>query len=1001
MDYHFPTGIFWDPREPPPPEVHEHIDHDKGLARPGGGLSKSQSVKRKEHKLLNNLAVTIPAAEPGAPALCVLVPLSIAIKARVVQDVAKITVTQLYFNKSERPIEQGGYTFPLPNGCTVTAFRCRVGKKKTLRGHVKPKEQAKEAFSDAVKRRVTAGLMEEATSEIFTASLGNIPANTKIKVEFSFVMQLKRRFAGAGASSRSTTTLTIPTSIAPRYGDAPPSSQLGLASTDVARGLSVEVEIDSCEMVANVSSPTHAVTVERGYSRGRAQTWVELTGGKTAQAEAGSARSVLARLSSERTDLGGDFVLDIETERGPGEEDSPQAVLEIHPTIEHQAAAMITIPPKLLLTSAGDARSSAHGLGEVVFLADRSGSMSDKMLSLKSAMQFFLRGIPLGRKFNVWCFGSNFISLWPKSIDYTEESLAMALGFVSDSFKSDMGGTELLHAIEAIVAARDKSTYLDVIVLTDGEVWRQDETLDFIRDARRQSGDMVRLFALGVGDAVSHALVEGIATAGGGYSEIVPARTRDGWEDRVVAMTHAALTSHWGSVEIEIQPDPVESEASVGAAALPSVLQSPTHLGAINLYQKGRIFLLFNSLSEPTKPRHIVLKITSGPADAIERVHIPLTIAGAKDDAIHTLATKSVLEDMRNQPPIHGYGDGGMTPGGDRTLGEALACRFSITSRWTSFFLSEENGDEIIDDPDLGETVLSPSGGVKAAIETRRRTAFAPSSAGGGTSSSAFLTRLRASLTLSGHGDKSMGHLTGDFPRTLLENAGRGSFEALLQHEPELPRPTGNHTTVITYSDGGGGDGSFSIGTSHEGIIKRPMAGRAPLRRSNSGATARCVPNDFMVPLGRAMPVRDGSRQFVRDLLRFQHFDGSFNFIGGWDELETALGCRYHGSVARLRQACGDGERTATAPATILGIPAKVAYALMVVELLQRDFMEFESLWRLMIMKARSFAEKQVPDEEVREGFVRTWLGLLAAKEGSRGREPAKQEVHTVPAEDI
>ena len=93
------------------------------------------------------------------------------------------------------------------------------------------------------------------------------------------------------------------------------------------------------------------------------------------------------------------------------------------------------------------------------------------MASLKSAMQFFLKGIPEGRIFNVWCFGSNYTSWQPCSVEYAEATSKSALSWVKNYFAADMGGTELFSAMNAIVAARDKTLMTDVIVLTDGEAW--------------------------------------------------------------------------------------------------------------------------------------------------------------------------------------------------------------------------------------------------------------------------------------------------------------------------------------------------------------------------------------------------------------------------------------------------------------------------------------------------------------------------------------------------
>lgn len=43
------------------------------------------------------------------------------------------------------------------------------------------------------------------------------------------------------------------------------------------------------------------------------------------------------------------------------------------------------------------------------------------------ALKLFLHSLPLGSKFNVISFGSNFSKLFPESIDYNEKSLKFAV----------------------------------------------------------------------------------------------------------------------------------------------------------------------------------------------------------------------------------------------------------------------------------------------------------------------------------------------------------------------------------------------------------------------------------------------------------------------------------------------------------------------------------------------------------------------------------------------
>lgn len=547
-------GIVWDPREPLPPAHYAPragVRHFESSRAPNPDFRNVGDV----HSDVKDLVIR--QADRN-----ILPPLSVSLTAQIIQDAAKVTVTQLFWNTTTNAIRKGSYTFPLPAGCTVTDFSCRVARNKIIRARVKPKQEARDAFDDSLRNKRMAGLLEQNTPEIFTTTLGNIPANTELKAEISFITLLKHRVADTG----SITILTIPTYIAPRYGDPPPGLQTA-ALTGISQGLAVQVEIITAESVREISSSTHPITVERGVGRTKCNTWRDFA---AADGE-DHVQTATVRLKDGSTFLDRDFVLDIATQPQNGLE-APHAWLESHPSFGNHRAIMLTIPPNLMFRN-----EPATEDAEIIFVADRSGSMDDKMNSLKSAMTFFLKGIPQGRRFNIWCFGSNHSYLWPNSRDYSQEALGEALAFVAQYFRSDMGGTELLPALKAIVMARDRSRMTDIIVLTDGEVWGLDETINFIQQTRTVTEGSVRFFALGVGNAVSHELVEGIAKAGGGYAEVIPAASQGGWEDRVVAMLSAALAAHLGPLQIELEDrceDEAQAEQSFDGKILTQLAQS-------------------------------------------------------------------------------------------------------------------------------------------------------------------------------------------------------------------------------------------------------------------------------------------------------------------------------------------------------------------------------------------------------------------------------------------
>jgi Vault protein inter-alpha-trypsin domain/von Willebrand factor type A domain len=538
MNRNIVAGIVWDSREPIPPEflgdfrVIEPQDRNARWQHFQRGPAIPQNVNNI-HQVRDGVEDFV-IRELGRN---ILPPLSSSLRARVIQDTAKITVTQLFWNNTNTTIPKGSYTFPLPVGCTVTDFSCRVGTNRIVRAKVKPKQEARDTFDRAVRNNQTAGLLEQATPEIFTTTLGNIPANAKLRAAISFITLLKHGFA----DRRSTTTLTIPTYIAARYGNPPPELQNAIP-TGISQKLGIEVEVLTAERVQDISSSTHTIAVERRVGRNEFENWQDFT---AAEGET-HVQTALVKLRDGLTFLTRDFVLDITTEPPDGSE-APHAWLEVHPSFANHKAVMLTIPPSFMLRN-----ESAGGAAEIIFVADRSGSMIDKMESLKSAMDIFLRSIPPGRRFNIWCFGDRYNFLWPNSQDYQQQTLDSALGFVKREFKANMGGTELLPALKGMVEARDRSRMTDIVVLTDGEVWRLDETIEFVQQTRRDSEGRVRVFALGVGNAVSHELIEELAKAGGGYAEVIPAASQGGWEDRLVSMLRATLSSHVGPLQIEL-----------------------------------------------------------------------------------------------------------------------------------------------------------------------------------------------------------------------------------------------------------------------------------------------------------------------------------------------------------------------------------------------------------------------------------------------------------------
>lgn len=327
-------------------------------------------------------------------------------------------------------------------------------------------------------------------------------------------------------------TFKLPTHIAPRYGAPPDGVDRLLGRSATATSLSVSMDILAATRVLSVTSPTFP-DIEIQLGAATRQQWIDFAARRLTQ----DARYATVKLPTETSCLDRDFVLQIY--RANETLGLPFACLEINPEFPDQSALMLTTPPKALI---GPPRE--YGGEEIVFVADRSGSISDKIEALKTAMEYFLAGLPPSCSFNLWSFGTSFRPLWPHSRAYNLMSRYATKSHVAHKFRADLGGTELLNVLKKVVSSRGGFATTDIIVLTDGQIWDLDDTVKFVKQTKLQSRRRVRFFSLGIGDAVSHELVEGIAKAGGRYAEVIQTASRGGWEGSLVVLLEAATERH-------------------------------------------------------------------------------------------------------------------------------------------------------------------------------------------------------------------------------------------------------------------------------------------------------------------------------------------------------------------------------------------------------------------------------------------------------------------------
>jgi hypothetical protein len=173
--------------------------------------------------------------------------LSLSSVSKLQETASRTSLSQTFVNSSNvTPIADAKYTFPLYESCAVVSFKCQVGAR-LIEGIVKEKESANVQYNEAVGRAEPAALLEQHAPDIFSTSLGNIPPGETVEVEIEYIMDLKHD------AEVDALRFTIPTSVAPRYGDPPQGVDAPDATPGaLANGITITVEITMSGPITSV-----------------------------------------------------------------------------------------------------------------------------------------------------------------------------------------------------------------------------------------------------------------------------------------------------------------------------------------------------------------------------------------------------------------------------------------------------------------------------------------------------------------------------------------------------------------------------------------------------------------------------------------------------------------------------------------------------------------------------------------------------------------------------
>ncbi|KAF7555997.1 hypothetical protein G7Z17_g1733 [Cylindrodendrum hubeiense] len=672
----------------------------------------------------------------------ILPQVKIDVHTTILDVTSRTCLTQTFVNPfRDESLNEIRYIFPLYDGVSIVGFTFTVAGR-IIKGIVEERQKAKEVYAEAKARGLTASLLEQSlgAADIFSIIIGNVPAGEKIKVEITWLSELKHDAEVDGLR------FTIPTHIIPRYGDdsvLKPNLN-GYRVQEEGLSVTIDVEMPIEASIKSIQSSSHPIAVSIGAT-------------STAPSAELSLSKASATLSQESTSLDHDFILHV-VANTLGE---PAAFMETHPVIPNQRALMATLVPKFNLPAEKP---------EIVFLCDRSGSMQFKIGDAVRALNVFLKSLPIGVKFNICSFGTSHDFLWPKSKTYNQESLDEAVRHVN-AFEADYGGTRMYKPMEDIFRQRYGDMNLEVFLLTDGAIDAQQQLIELINKEVTKSNNSIRIFTLGVGSGASTSLIEGVARAGKGFAQAV--QDSENIDKKVVRMLKGALLPHIHDYSLEIkyekthgedadpdafdfeiiekvvdslcidyfggqdeemkllraeQPislfdhqfdeDNTEQKDAVGTKydhlptiATPRYLQTPSEIPALLPFNRTTIYIILSNYILDQKPKSVLLKGTckSGPLE----LEIPIIDLPQKSTTIHQLAARKEIKELEEG---RGWLVGAKNPDGkllkaefegrfsDMVEREAvrLGVQFQVGGKWTSFVAVEKTANESKSDSDEG-----------------------------------------------------------------------------------------------------------------------------------------------------------------------------------------------------------------------------------------------------------------------------------------------------------
>uniref|UniRef100_A0A4W6CS65 von Willebrand factor A domain containing 5A n=1 Tax=Lates calcarifer TaxID=8187 RepID=A0A4W6CS65_LATCA len=598
---------------------------------------------------------------------------SIEVQLEVRDHVATVVSTLNYENKEDKPLE-AVFVFPLPGDAAVCHFSATIGQTQII-AEVKEKQQAREEYDDALSSGQQAFLLEESeqSPDIFSLSVGSLPPGESASIRLEYVIEL-------AVQADDGLRFCLPAVLNPRY--EPQGSE----------GASVQVTSVPASLVPYSLSFSARVSSPRPVSK----------------VESSCSLDPLQYLNTEQTQAtvklaaGHKFDRDVELLIYYKDAHQPTAVVEAGQasakpgTLMGDPVVMLSLYPEFPQS----VMSSVSSCGEFVFLMDRSGSMGSRMnnseshqtriSSARDTLLLLLKSLPMGCYFNIYSFGSSYEHIFPKSVEYSQETMEEALKKV-EVMDANLGGTEILEPLKHIYSQPCiPSQPRQLFVFTDGEVCN---TKDVINLVKKNSGSH-RCFSFGIGEGSSSALINGLAKEGGGHAQFITGTDR--MQPKVMQSLRFALQP--AVVDISVTWD-LPKGVSVTALSPPITTLFQGQRSLIYAQLTGQV-----GASSDAAEGCVTVKYSLAGHPSQNQLHFSLKPEEDTGLTVHRLGARTLIRSLEMEEREHR----GQQDGGVKEKVVELSVQSGVSSSFTAFIAVNKGNNKPIEGPLVHRDVPVP-----------------------------------------------------------------------------------------------------------------------------------------------------------------------------------------------------------------------------------------------------------------------------------------------------